>query len=49
MYNHIYNNFFKGSESMRDIYTKIDQVKNKINDIEDEKYTDIFNSLSDIL
>ena len=34
---------------MRDIYTKIDQVKNKINDIEDEKYTDIFNSLSDIL
>ena len=34
---------------MRDVYTKIDQVKNKINDIKDEKYADIFNSLSDIL
>ena len=34
---------------MREIYTKIDKVKTKINEIEDEKYADIFNSLSDIL
>ena len=27
---------------MRDVYTKIDQVKNKINDIKDEKYADAF-------
>ena len=34
---------------MREIYTKIDQLKNMINDIQDEKYNNIFNSISDIL
>ncbi|MEN8075625.1 CD1247 N-terminal domain-containing protein [Clostridioides difficile] len=36
---------------MRDIYTKINEVKNKIDnlDIKDEQYRDIFNSFSDIL
>lgn len=36
---------------MRDIYTKINEVKNKIDnlDIKNEQYRDIFNSFSDIL
>ena len=36
---------------MRDIYTKINEFKNKIDnlDIKDEQYRDIFNSFSDIL
>ena len=34
---------------MREIYTKIEQLKNMINDIQDEKYNNIFNSISDIL
>lgn len=34
---------------MREIYNKIDQLKNIINDIKDEKYNNIFYSLSDIL
>ena len=34
---------------MIELYTKIDQIKTKINDIKDDKYSDIFNSLTDIL
>lgn len=36
---------------MRDIYTQINEFKNKIDnlDVKDEQYRDIFNSFSDIL
>ena len=34
---------------MKDLYTKIDKLKSEIDEIKDEKYLKIFNSLSEIL